>query len=214
MRASWSRCIDETVTPEVRVPVTGPDVAVALARLSTTMNQTVAERRADDLLMLHAAALAHPETGRTVALGATSGTGKTSACVALGKTFGYLSDEIAGIAADGSMVPYPKPLSVLTSAGPKTQPSPDELGLARPTDPVRIGAVLLLERSADGPERPELVEVATVDAMAEIAANTFQLVALDRPLQRLAAVLRAVPVRRVRYREAETLGPVLAELLG
>ena len=86
--------------------------------------------RAGELTMLHACGVADPEGG-VIALVAKSGTGKTTASSQLARTFGYITDETVAIRADGTIVPYPKPLSVkqATTGAAKLQVGPDELGL-------------------------------------------------------------------------------------
>lgn len=229
VRVAWDRCLAGpqaeydvepvrlTVALEDQADVSAPDVPTLLHHLSMAVNRTVSTARAGGLLMLHAATLAHPVTGRTAALAARSGTGKTTLCRTLGTRLGYLSDEIAGITADGTMVAYPKPLSVLTDDGDwrKTQSSPTALGLLEPPEHCRLGAVLLLERSPDGPETPEAEPLERLESLVWLAEQTFQLPAYERPLHMLADRLDAVGgAMRVRYREAAALGPLIDDLLG
>ncbi|HMD11502.1 MAG TPA: hypothetical protein VKG90_04135, partial [Marmoricola sp.] len=52
------------------------------------------------LLMFHAAAVCHPQTGAALVAIAPGGTGKTTVCRTLGRGRGYLSDETVGVRAD------------------------------------------------------------------------------------------------------------------
>jgi hypothetical protein len=118
---AWSRCLydgplpaDVTLsvaesTTEPAADVGGSSPEVVLDNLAMRMNREVATASAGELLMIHAATLCDPASGAVVALSAPSGTGKTTACLTLGRTLGYVSDEICGIASDGTVVPYPKP---------------------------------------------------------------------------------------------------------
>src|SRR5699024_12216810 len=62
-------------------------------------------------LLLHAGAVAHPELGTLVLVGA-SGAGKSTASSLLGRAGAYLTDELT-IITPGSfaITPYPKPVS-------------------------------------------------------------------------------------------------------
>ena len=70
--------------------------------------------RASSLLMMHACVLADPDSGAAVVLAGPSGAGKTTVARTLGKSFGYVTDECAGIRDDHTVVPFPKPLSLVT----------------------------------------------------------------------------------------------------
>ncbi|MDF9716379.1 hypothetical protein INN71_15985 [Nocardioides sp. ChNu-153] len=229
---AWARCLVPPVGagdgPALEVVLDPRDEVVAAARgrgataatdlptllhhLSPAVTLRLLEARAGELVLLHACALAHPTTGRVAVLVAPSGTGKTTTTRTLGARWGYLSDETAGVDADGRVLAYPKPLSVIPAPGAalKEQVAPDALGLARPPVAPVVGALAVLERHPDGPEVPEVEEVPVVRALAELAGQTSSLARTPRPLHRLAAVVeRAGGLRRVRYREAATLEPLL-----
>ena len=66
--------------------------------------------------------------------------------------FGYVTDESSAVRTDPSMLAFAKPLSVLPSSGlrPRTQYSPDALGLLpAPTDP-RLAVVAAPDRDRTG----------------------------------------------------------------
>ncbi|MFT4264821.1 MAG: hypothetical protein QM572_15660 [Nocardioides sp.] len=225
VQGAWSRCryagpdpaaLTLSVSAEPGSDVTGSGPEEVLDNLAMRINREVTRARAGELFMMHAACLADPVTGAAIALSAPSGTGKTTACVTLGRELGYLSDEVAGVAADGSLVPYAKPLSVIEpeTTWRKSSTSPDTLGLAPAPDAAHLAAVVLLERSADGPGEPEVETLPLLDSLAAMAGNTFQLARHAQPLHTAAAHFRRVDgVRRVRYREADSLMPLVREWL-
>ena len=61
---------------------------------------------------LHAGGVAD-ESRRVLAVVGPSGTGKTTATLALARRLGYVSDETVSIDPDGTVAPHPKPLSVV-----------------------------------------------------------------------------------------------------
>lgn len=86
--------------------------------------------------MMHAAGVVD-EAGRVVALVGPSGRGKTTAARTLAARYGYVSDETIGIDAQGNVLPYRKPLSIIEDGLWKTQRPPSELGL-RPLPDARL----------------------------------------------------------------------------
>jgi hypothetical protein len=239
-RRAWSRCLviedpdaagdgDDPDEPRIDVyvggdastvsvpPETGwiaaPDVAAAMDRLTSAVTVALMTRRAGSLLMLHACGLADPRTGATVALVAPSGTGKTTLARTLGTAWGYVSDETVALEADGTVLPYPKPLSCVTSPDVevKEQLGPDEIRLlSHGGQDLHVAAVLLLQRRPDAPRTPTVDAVPTVQALAALAPETSYFTRLDRPLGTLAGILRSTGgLRRVTYAEAPDLaGPV------
>src|SRR4051794_13326567 len=217
-RRAWSRCLviedpdaagdgDDPDEPRIDVHVGGdastvsvppetgwiaaPDVAAAMDRLTSAVTVALMTRRAGSLLMLHACGLADPRTGATVALVAPSGTGKTTLARTLGTTWGYVSDETVALEEDGTVLPYPKPLSCLLTpdAEVKHQLAPDDCGLVPAGPHLHIVAVLLLERRRDAARIPEVDVVPTVHALAALAPETSFFTRLDRPLGTLAGIL-------------------------
>ncbi|MFP5415552.1 MAG: hypothetical protein ACLGHZ_01535 [Actinomycetes bacterium] len=168
------------------------------------------------LLMLHAGAVTDPRSGAGLAYIAPGGTGKTTLSRVLGRTHGYVTDETVGIAADGSLVPYEKPLSVRPRPwkGVKLETSPDALSLATVHPDAHIGRLALLRRDNDI-AHPAIEEIDTLDAIVSIAPESSSLSALPLPLHHLASLLdRLPPTLVVRYAEAESLRPVLLDALG
>ena len=160
------------------------------------------------LLMLHAGAVSHPETGESLVYVAPGGTGKTTLSRLLGRSFGYLTDETVGLDATGTILPYPKPLSVRADQpGLKHEVSPDALGLLPAPAQPRVARVVLLDRRVDAHEA-EVEEVGFMDALFALTEQSSSLPMLDRPLHRLADAHRyrgasaARPIRRSRGRRA------------
>lgn len=185
-----------------------------LAALSQSVTLSAIEARRGELWMLHAAAVADDQ-GRVVAVIGPSGRGKTTASRALGAAYGYVSDETVAIDSRGTVLPYRKPLSVIERAGaPKAQHAPSALGLrGLPDAPLNLAALVLLDRRPDGPDEPIIENCDLGDVIADLVEQTSYLADLEAPLQTIAAHAAAVGgIRRVVYREAETLPDALAPL--
>lgn len=192
----------------------GVPLDVELSRLSQLVTLAVIEARRGQLWMLHAAGLADDE-GRVVVLVGPSGKGKTTASRKLAAEWGYLSDETVGIASDGGVVAYRKPLSVIEKKSHvKAQRSPGELGLgALPEAPLRLAALVLLDRRPEAASVPVVEECDLGDVLEELIAQTSYIADLPNPLRTIAAHAAAVGgVHRVIYREAESLPAALAPL--
>ncbi|MET4134204.1 hypothetical protein [Pseudarthrobacter sp. PvP090] len=184
---------------------------------AVTSEVTVAAilERAGQLTMLHACGVAD-SNGAVIALVAKSGTGKTTASAQLARTFGYITDETVAIRADGTVFPYPKPLSVkqATPGAAKLQVGPDELGLRVAPDNPRIAAIALLDRVAGGDyQLPALEPVPLVEAVLALIPDTSSQAAVVQPLQSLCRLIDSVGgVFRVSYSEAADLKDSLAPL--
>jgi hypothetical protein len=183
--------------------------------LTSFLTVAAIEERAGELMMLHAAGLADPATGRTAALVARSGMGKTTATRTLATRFGYVSDETVAIERSGRILPYPKPLSVIDAPppAPKVQRGPDELGLAPAPAEVTLGAVVLLERQP-GLGAAAIEPVPHAEALVDLVPQTSALARIERPLAWLCRILDGCGgAVRVRYTEAHQLEDVLPSLL-
>ena len=241
MRSAWARCIS---TGEPQLPPVPPEPATG-SRFTASVSSTSANHpaatfqlaagsfeelaenltsrltvaaimaNAGELTMLHACGVAHPATGAVVALVARSGTGKTTAASVLARTYGYVTDETVAIAWDGSVVPYPKPLSVKQLAGtPKRQASPDEFGLqVAPASPYIQSIVLLNRVSGDLPVAPVLERVPLADAVLALVPESSSQAEVVDPLQSLCRLIESVGgVWRVTYSEAADLPSALEPL--
>ncbi|MGR0318710.1 ATP-binding cassette domain-containing protein [Agromyces sp. ZXT2-3] len=164
-------------------------------------------------LMLHAAAVAL-EDGRVVALVGPSGRGKTTASRALGRSFGYVTDETLAVYPGGEVVPYRKPLSVGTDPDAKTPlPASAEGLLGLPETPLTLEAIVVLDRR-DGVEAPYVESVPLLEALDELVPQTSFLSNLPSPLRTLVStILSTGGVRRVVYSEADTLPGIVDEIL-
>ncbi|MBT2596599.1 hypothetical protein J7I92_15365 [Arthrobacter sp. ISL-72] len=170
---------------------------------------------AGELMMLHACGVASRETGAVAALVAKSGTGKTTAASVLAQTYGYVSDETVAIGPDGSVVPYPKPLSVNQEPGePKRQVGPDELGLQPAPPKPFLQSIVLLDRvEADYPAAPVLRQLPLADALLALIPDSSSQAEVDEPLQSLCRLIDFVGgVWQVTYSEAADLPEALEPL--
>ena len=229
VREAWSRCLRPAASSahpgpspvagqEDSTPAPGgPSQELAAAMESLTTSTTLAgiERHRGRSLMFHAAGLADPATGATVALVAASGTGKTTAARALGNRLAYVSDETVCVdPGDLAVIPYPKPLSLVQGPHePKRQVSPDELGLRHLDGPAHLHALVLLERSGDQDAAQLTDPLPLVTALSALVPNTSALPSLPNPLSTLVRVVGACGgVRAVRYREIEDARELLLRL--
>jgi len=222
IRAQWSRCLapegaaaDSSVTYGNQEDADRRDYALASALTLAGIQHAAGTR-----LMLHAAGVADPASGRVAALIAASGVGKTTAAHLLcSDGFGYVTDETVSVGASGDVLPYPKPLSVVIdgdSPHHKSQHGPDELGLGSCPDDPRIALFVMLDRDRDrsGPAEPTLEQLPLLDGLLELIPQTSALPAMQRPLRSLAATLHAAGgVWRLRYRDVADAAPLLREAL-
>lgn len=211
---AWRDALTDAEPTVEAVEASGRDVETALHHLSPAVTTRAIDARAGELVMLHAAALADPVSGRTAVLVAASGTGKTTASVTLGRCFAYLTDETAAITADGLVLPYRKPLSIIDGGHLKKQIAPSALGLLRTERECRLAALLVIERDPRHEGEAAVKSLDTVDAITAIAPQSSYLPSMDKPLHRLADLIHfAGGAKHVRYAESADLAPVLAGLL-
>lgn len=218
VRAAWRDALapaDATAVTTV-TPEQGPtaSLAGALMRLSQQVTLAALEARRGELWLVHAAGLALAD-GRVVMLIGPSGRGKTTACRVLASEYGYVSDETIGVAPDGSVHAYRKPLSIIEQrGGPKVERAPSELGLLPlPKAPLRLAAIVLLDRRNDAPSEPLVAPVDLGDALAHIAPQSSLLAMMTHPLWTIATHAdRTGGVVRVTYREAASLTSLIEPL--
>ena len=166
-----------------------------------------------EALMLHASAVALDD-GRVIGFVGPSGRGKTTAAHVLGGSYGYVTDETLAVRVDGSVVAYPKPLSIGSWPGVKTTEPASALGLrGAPADGLRLAAIVLLDRRPDV-EQPYVESVPITEAVAALVPQTSHLSALEHPLRALVeTVVSTGGMRRVVYSEASTLPPLIDDVL-
>ncbi|MDN4475433.1 hypothetical protein QQX09_06150 [Demequina sp. SYSU T00192] len=231
-RRAWSRCLVERGDADVRVDVmVGPDPEVltaarargvlaypdvdrALHHLSPAITVRAIEQRVGSLVMLHAAGLASP-TGDVVGFVAPSGTGKTTIARTLGAHYAYVTDETLAVDVGRTVLPYPKPLSVLESAGPmKDQWGPESLDLLPPPPGrLRLARLALVERVQDAPSLPVVEELPLLHGLAFLAEQVSYLSRLPLQLHTLADLVESIGgLVRIRYREARDLLPLMPSL--
>ncbi len=192
-----------------------PSVLDALHHFSSTATVRGLNGGAGSLVMLHAAAVASRD-GDVVGFVGPSGMGKTTLVRVLGAHYGYVTDETLAVSGD-RVVPYPKPLSVITESrqGIKLQWSPDSLDLALPGDDLRLSRLVLLDRQPDGPRTPTLTEVPHLRGLAELTEQTSYMARLPRKLRTLSDTVDHIGgLSRLTYRDAVDVLPVVPALLG
>ncbi|CAN7500311.1 hypothetical protein [Arthrobacter sp. LjRoot14] len=243
MRSAWSRCARTgagLIPPLAKEPTESLPFSASVSYLSLmhdggtfalqaasfeelaenlTSRITVAAilENAGEFMMLHACGVADPATGAVVALVAKSGTGKTTAASVLAGTYGYVTDETVAIGPDGSVLPYPKPLSVKQAPGsPKHQVGPDELGLQPTPRKPFIQSIVLLNRIEPGEstdQHPTLRRLPLADALLALIPDSSSQAEIDEPLQSLCRLIdRVGGVWQVTYSEAADLPRVLEPL--
>jgi hypothetical protein len=231
----WADCPAGPGAPDVRVRVVhdaDPTVCAAaadegavagthLADLLQLLTQRITLAAIDALagrhFLFHAACLADPGTGRAAAFVAPGGTGKTTLARTLGAGHWYVTDETVVVDDDGSVTPYPKPLSLRrTPTSPyKDETAPGALGLAAPAGPVRLAALAVLDRNDDHRGAPRVDRLEPLDAVVVLVPQMSHLPRMQQPLQRLVALVESLGgVHRVTYREAAELAAVLDEWVG
>ncbi|MDO5750211.1 MAG: septin family protein [Rothia sp. (in: high G+C Gram-positive bacteria)] len=168
--------------------------AQMMQELTGRITLSLLEALAGGPTLLHAALLGDEETGRAVAFIGPSGRGKTTAARTLGQHYRYLSDETSIINNDLSVVPYPKPLSVIETKGePKAQIPAAELGLnpvAADSTDYSLVRLVLLNRDEQFTE-PTVQTVPLAENLAEVTAQSSGLAMQETGLRSILDVLGA-----------------------
>lgn len=185
---------------------TPESIAAGLAHASALITRTLIDLNAGQGLLFHAAAVG--ADGRAILLVGPSGAGKTTAITRLAGPHRYLTDETALVRADGSVLPYAKPLSVERGGPAKAQHAPAELGLRVADAPHEVARVIVLNREAGGPRQPRSRRL---DVVESLEALVPQLSALERhpnPLGALAELIRQVGgIEQLSYADVVDLDP-------
>ncbi len=218
----WARCRSATA-PGTATRLLAADSPQPLSRellhrLVFTLTDRAIENLAGRAVVLHAAGLATAD-GSVIALVAPSGTGKTTAAVTLCRNdFGYVTDETVAVFPDLTVPPFPKPLALLDPAAPddpdaKVHRSPDELGLRPCPADLRLGRVVLLDRSAPPGSTPRVTPVPLDEAVVALLEQTSMALSLPHPLSSIADLLAQTGgAWRLTYDEIAEAATALADL--
>lgn len=202
---------DQTINGEYVVHANSAELLAQ--RITSEITTEAIHALRGEALMLHASAVALDD-GRVIGFVGPSGRGKTTAAQVLGRSYGYVTDETLAVRVDGSVVAYPKPLSIGSWPGVKSTAPASALGLLEaPADGLRLAAILLLDRRP-GIDRPFVESVPVIEALSDLIPQASHLAALERPLRTLLGALAAAGgVRRVVYSEASSLPPLIDDVL-
>jgi hypothetical protein len=157
--------------------------------LTTQVTMAALKATAGLRVNLHAGGVAD-ERHRVLAVVAASGTGKTTATLALAKRLGYVSDETVSIAPDGTIAPHAKPLSVVLDPQrlrDKQQLSPDDLGLLPTPDEGRLARLVVLQRGTGAAKG--LTRLGIAEGMLQVIEQSSSLSQLPRPLHVLMSLV-------------------------
>jgi len=209
---AWHQCLGEPAEPaSVQVPWRGSDVETGMHLLSQDVTRAAIDARAGEAFMLHAAAIADPDSGAALAVVGASGAGKTTWVQTHGHNRRYLSDETVLITRELRILGVPKPLSV-GHRGLKRQHAPAEFGLVETDGTEHLVGLWLIDR--DGTTPAQLKAVDRLDALPLLAQQASYLTAMDRPLHPMAAIFDSCGgLSRAHYREAADLADLVAETL-
>jgi len=221
---------DVTISASIRgqdlwpteVTVVARDIESLLRRLTTHITESAKEAQAGRLTMLRASAVANKRTGDTIAFVGGTGTGKTTLALSLGHSYGYVTDDTVAIRSDNTVVPFGKPLSIQHEFGtlptgelPVDIVSPTAFWLETPPDNLNIRAVVLLDRQEGYTGAPYLTEVETLAGILEMSSEVSYLTELRQPLHRMASIVeQSGGIKRLTYRSAHDVMPLVAELIG
>lgn len=214
VRAAWADAATDPADEPAAIVVPRAGIRTRMLQaLSQQVTRAAIDARRRDLWMLHAAGIASPE-GDVVALVGPSGRGKTTASRRLGQHYGYVSDETIGIARDGGVVAYRKPLSIIEEPfAPKVERSASSVGLGPIPGELRVRAIVLLHRDAAHDGAPAVRRVELADALDDLVTQSSHLAERPDSLRFIAAVAEATGgIRAVRYREAGDLSEIVPGL--
>ncbi|MEO0024129.1 MAG: hypothetical protein RL196_570 [Actinomycetota bacterium] len=195
---------------DVSLGQTGVDVV--LAEIVTGITLSALEHTDTELFLVHSAVLEGANSGEAVAFVAPSGVGKTTLAATLGASFGYVSDETLAVnIMSGQIVSYQKPLSQIVAGAPtKKQVGPDELGLLKPSDSLRLGRVYYLDRRDDAPDEPHVAALPWQEAIELLVPQVSYLTRRKEPLKDLMTFIKwAGGIQKVAYNSSESLAYLL-----
>lgn len=208
LRGRWRRCLDDgrdaaARTLTYRVGVDGSPLNDALRqRITVDVTAAALDHCRGDLLTLHAAGLEDGDVAYCFV--GPSGAGKSTLASRLGRELGYAGDEAIGVDEDGRLVAFPKPLSLRSRTDrDKEQVGPDALGLRPASGGLPLAGLFVLDRQTDATREPTTAPLDLVDAVVALARQSSYLPQLDRPLQRLAALISRHGAHRLTYGESD-----------
>lgn len=214
LRRDWSRCLTSEPRGEATPVDLGPvsDKWRRGHQLTSELTVRALGAAAGRLVMFHACGLAH-EGGGVTALVGPSGAGKTTAARVLCRdSYGYVSDEVVAMDAEGGVLALPRPLAATPSGATtrtKVQYGPDALGLKTPPPLLHLARIVLIHREVGS---PSIRSLPLVDAVLALVPHTSYLGSLDLPLQRLAeAISRTRGVFRATYETVSELQALLVD---
>lgn len=210
----WQRCVVPAPVGAVVAEPISYSPTISPSALTQEVTRRLISARAGQILLFHAGAVSHPLTGATLVFVGKGGTGKTTLSRLLGRQYGYLTDETAAITADRRVLPYPKPLSLITpGVVGKVETSPEDLELLAAHPNPRVARLVLLDR--DGTARPRAEKLDLLAGVAALTAQSSSLSKMDRGLHQMADLLRMIgPAQRWRYRDSEDLWPLVTKAIG
>ncbi|MGP5699926.1 hypothetical protein ACTXPA_13485 [Glutamicibacter arilaitensis] len=184
------------------------------SKLSTQLTLLALEAHAGKLLMFHAGGVANSNGAVAIFIG-PSGQGKTTTAQTLGRYYSYVSDETIAITSENIVVPYRKPLSIISPGKHhKLQIAPSTLGLLPlPEKPLTLGTVAILKRASDGSTGSKVVPYGFAAGMIGVIEQSSYLIRLDRPLSTVAqAVAQAGGFKALITGDPEKIHEVADEL--
>ncbi len=225
--AAWSRCVSSTAPAEPPQVVDGLDQERAMTEadlrvLAVRLSHVAGAGLRGQGVLLSGFALADRTGGVTLVAGLRTPEVIDALLTLAREDFGYVSGDLIGVLDDGTVVPYPQPVTRSRSAvtpGEWTLRGPDDLGLQPCAESLRLVGILVLEQAHEQEAEPgsgAVVEpLDLMDALAIAAPLLRPDPTLERPLQRLCAVLAGAQraTRIVFTPESGDVAPTLRDAL-
>lgn len=157
--------------------------------LSNQVTLSALKSNAGKALMFHAGGIAR-EDGHVAIIVGPSGSGKTTTLCQLGRHYGYVSDETIAIMSDGALLPYRKPLSIISRGHDhKLQVSPSQLGLLPlPEASLKLGGIAILTRASGAGAKSTVTPMEFSSGLIAVIEQSSYLSELDQPLTRIAEI--------------------------
>ncbi|MEN9753513.1 MAG: hypothetical protein RL670_1204, partial [Actinomycetota bacterium] len=139
--------------------------------LAGVVTRTAIDAADSKWMLVHAAAIAHPQTGEVIAFIGASGAGKSTLAKALATDYAYVTDETLAVdLATGEVLAYPKPISLFSDGpgSPKRQVGPAQLEFEQAAHQLRLRQVFLLDRQTEPTGMPQTKTITTLRAVEEL----------------------------------------------